>query len=109
MNAAIMVLVFAAFILGGQRVIELFGLGLASAVLLDALIVRSILVPALMLTIGKRNWYLPAKLDRLLPHLNVEGTVPADSPDETGGSHTGEPVPSIGGAEGLDTPTPKAA
>jgi RND superfamily putative drug exporter len=72
--AAIMVLVFAAFILGGERVIMLFGVGLASAVLLDALIVRSVLVPALMLLAGKSNWWLPAWLDRILPHLNVEGS-----------------------------------
>jgi RND superfamily putative drug exporter len=76
--AAIMVLVFGGFILGGQRVIELFGLGLASAVLLDALIVRSVLVPAVMLMLGKLNWQLPAVLDRILPQLNVEGTASRD-------------------------------
>jgi RND superfamily putative drug exporter len=75
--ATIMVLVFAAFILGGERVIMLFGVGLASAVLLDALIVRSVLVPALMLLAGKANWWLPAWLDRALPHLNVEGSEPS--------------------------------
>jgi RND superfamily putative drug exporter len=72
--AAIMVLVFGAFILGGERVIMLFGVGLATAVLLDALIVRSVLVPALMLLAGKSNWWLPAWLDRILPRLNVEGS-----------------------------------
>jgi putative drug exporter of the RND superfamily len=71
--AAIMVLVFGAFILGGQRIIDLFGVGLASAVLLDALIVRSALVPALMLIIGDANWWLPAWLRGRLPHLRVEG------------------------------------
>jgi RND superfamily putative drug exporter len=71
--AAIMILVFGAFILGGQRIIDLFGVGLASAVLLDALIVRSVLVPALMLIIGDANWWLPGWLGRLLPHLRVEG------------------------------------
>jgi len=84
--AAIMVLVFGAFILGGQRIIDLFGVGLASAVLLDALIVRSALVPALMLIIGDANWWLPAWLGRLLPHLRVEGatargTAPPAPPD----------------------------
>ncbi len=54
--AAIMVLVFGSFILGGQVIIEMFGLGLAAAVLMDALIVRSVLVPALMLVVGKANW-----------------------------------------------------
>ena len=75
--ATIMVLVFAAFILGGQLVIKMFGLGLAGAVLLDALIVRMALVPALILLIGKVSWSLPAFLDRVLPHLNVEGSLPA--------------------------------
>ena len=80
--AAIMVLVFAAFILGGERIIELFGFGLAIAVLLDALIVRMILVPGLMLVAGKANWALPRSIDRWLPHLNVEGSV-HDEPDAT--------------------------
>jgi RND superfamily putative drug exporter len=79
---AIMVLVFGAFILGGERVIELFGLGLAGAVLLDALVVRSVLVPGLMLLAGKANWWLPRGLDRLLPHLNVEGSVDQGDLDE---------------------------
>ncbi len=71
--AAIMFLVFAAFVLGGDRIIELFGIGLASAVLLDALIVRSIIVPAVMMLLGEWNWKLPRVLDRVLPRLNVEG------------------------------------
>jgi RND superfamily putative drug exporter len=71
--ATIMVLVFAAFVLGGERVIKLFGIGLASAVLLDALVVRSVLVPALMLMLGRANWWLPGWLGRLIPRLNVEG------------------------------------
>jgi RND superfamily putative drug exporter len=71
--ATIMVLVFGAFVLGGERIIELFGIGLASAVLLDAVIVRSIIVPAVMLMLGESNWKLPAGLDRLIPHLRVEG------------------------------------
>jgi RND superfamily putative drug exporter len=72
--AAIMILVFAAFILGGTRIIDLFGVGLASAVLLDAVVVRSVLVPALMLWLGDANWALPGRLGRLLPHLRAEGT-----------------------------------
>ena len=70
-----MILVFGAFILGGERVIMLFGLGLAGAVLLDALVIRMALVPGLMLLVGKANWWLPGWLDRVLPHLNVEGDV----------------------------------
>jgi RND superfamily putative drug exporter len=72
--AAIMVLVFGAFILGGQRIIELFGVGLASAVLLDAVVVRSVLVPAVMMMLGPANWKLPAVLERLLPHFKVQGS-----------------------------------
>ena len=71
--AVIMMLVFASFILGGQRVIELFGLGLTGAVLLDALVVRSALVPGLMLLAGNANWWLPRSLNRVLPRLNAEG------------------------------------
>jgi RND superfamily putative drug exporter len=71
--AAIMICVFLAFVLGGQRVIAEFGLGLASAILLDALILRTILVPAAMHLFGDANWWLPGRLDRALPHLSVEG------------------------------------
>ncbi|HEU4978644.1 MAG TPA: MMPL family transporter [Solirubrobacteraceae bacterium] len=83
--AAIMVLVFGSFILGGERVIELFGLGLASAVALDAAIVRSALVPALMLLSGEANWRIPRWLDRRLPRMNVEGDVDHGDDDEDGG------------------------
>ena len=74
---SIMVFVFLAFILGGQRVIAEFGVGLASAVLLDAFIIRTILVPALMHMFGSANWWLPGWLDARMPHLSVE---PADEP-----------------------------
>jgi putative drug exporter of the RND superfamily len=73
--AAIMILVFGAFMLGGERIIMLFGLGLAGAVLLDALVIRSVLVPSLMLLAGRANWWLPGSIDRVLPRLNVEGAV----------------------------------
>ncbi len=70
--AAIMVLVFLAFVLEGRRPIGEFGLGLAAAILLDALLLRTILVPATMQLLGNRNWWLPAWLDRLLPHVKVD-------------------------------------
>jgi RND superfamily putative drug exporter len=79
--AAIMILVFGSFILGGERILMLFGLGLAGAVAIDALIVRSVLVPGLMLLAGKANWWLPRSLDRVLPRLNVEGSVEHDVDD----------------------------
>jgi RND superfamily putative drug exporter len=80
--ASIMVLVFGSFLLGGNVVIKMFGLGLAGAVLLDAAIVRMVLVPALMLAIGKLNWALPSWLERVLPRLNVEGSVAEPSASE---------------------------
>jgi putative drug exporter of the RND superfamily len=82
--AAIMVLVFGSFILGGERIIELFGVGLASAVLLDALIVRSVLVPALMILMGDANWKIPSWLDSALPRLNVEGRAARTREDHPG-------------------------
>jgi len=71
--AAIMIVVFGAFLLEDERVIKLFGLGLAVAVLLDATLVRMLLVPATMELLGDKNWWLPKWLDRILPRLNVEG------------------------------------
>lgn len=71
--ATIMIFVFLSFLLAGQRVIAEFGIGLASAVLLDAFILRTILVPAVMHMIGERNWWLPKGLDRALPRVAVEG------------------------------------
>ena len=70
--AAIMVTVFASFMIGEDRIIKLFGLGLAAAIFIDAVIIRSVLVPALMQLFGRRAWWLPAWLDRILPRLHVE-------------------------------------
>jgi RND superfamily putative drug exporter len=70
--AAIMILVFSAFVLGDERAIKLFGFGLAVAVFLDATIVRLILVPATMELLGDRNWWIPKWLDRILPTVHVE-------------------------------------
>lgn len=70
--AAIMLCVFLAFLLAGQRVIAEFGVGLAAAVFLDAFILRTILVPAAMHLLGEANWWLPRPIDRVLPHVAVE-------------------------------------
>jgi RND superfamily putative drug exporter len=79
--AGIMVTVFLSFVLGDERVIKEFGLGLATAVFVDATIVRLILVPSTMELLGDWNWWFPTWLDRVLPRLNVEGTVaPAPAP-----------------------------
>jgi putative drug exporter of the RND superfamily len=71
--AAIMFCVFAAFVFGDQRALKLIGLGLATAVLFDATVVRLMLVPATMELLGDRNWWLPAWLQRTLPRLDIEG------------------------------------
>ncbi len=79
--ATIMILVFSAFILSGQQTIGEIGIGLAAAVLLDAFLLRTILVPALMHLAGRANWWLPGWLDRILPHLSIEpATEPPDPP-----------------------------
>ena len=70
--ALIMILVFGSFILGGQRVIKEFGVGLAGGVLVDALFIRMAIVPAVMTLFGKRNWWFPKWLDRLLPRVSVD-------------------------------------
>jgi RND superfamily putative drug exporter len=70
--AAIMILVFASFILGGDLIVKEFGLGLAVAVLVDAFIIRMGIVPAAMLLLGRSNWWFPAKLDRALPSFGTE-------------------------------------
>jgi len=71
--AAIMVVVFGSFLLESDRVLKLMGTGLATAILLDATIVRMLLVPATMELLGDKNWWLPRWLDRLLPTIDVEG------------------------------------
>jgi putative drug exporter of the RND superfamily len=71
--ALIMFCVFGAFALGDDRQLKLFGLGLGIAVLLDATVVRMVLVPATMELLGDRNWWLPKWLDRILPNIKVEG------------------------------------
>ncbi|MBX7111536.1 MAG: MMPL family transporter [Dehalococcoidia bacterium] len=70
--AAIMVVVFGSFMFEDDRVVKLFGVGLATAVLLDASVVRMLLVPATMELLGKSNWWLPGWLDRVLPRISVE-------------------------------------
>jgi putative drug exporter of the RND superfamily len=95
--AAIMVFVFGSFILEDDRVLKLMGTGLAAAILLDATIVRMLLVPATMELLGDRNWWLPRWLDRILPNLDVEGHA--------------EPVPEVAPADAAApedelTPTP---
>jgi len=76
--AAIMVVVFLAFVASPEVFLKLFGIGLASAIFLDATLVRMVLVPAVMQLLGARNWWIPDWLERILPSIDVERTVPAE-------------------------------
>jgi putative drug exporter of the RND superfamily len=104
--AAIMVCVFLSFMLGEDRVIKEFGLSLASAVFLDALVVRCLMLPAVLHLIGPRAWALPGWLDRALPRLNIEGTVLPAQPEASapgpsaGARRGGRPEVATEGAEG---------
>ncbi|MDX6603063.1 MAG: putative drug exporter of the superfamily [Solirubrobacterales bacterium] len=71
--AAIMVCVFTSFVLNGDPVVKEFGVGLAIAIAIDSTLVRCLLVPAVMVLLGKRAWWLPGWLDRILPHVSIEG------------------------------------
>jgi RND superfamily putative drug exporter len=101
--ALIMILVFGSFILGGERVIKEFGLGLAGGILVDAVVIRMAVVPSVMLLIGKTNWWFPKSLDRILPHIGLEHTEAAPTtagptdgaPDATNGSAPTAPPSSI--------------
>jgi len=91
--AAIMILVFLSFVFTDNAITKQFGLGLASAVLVDATIVRLILVPATMELLGEWNWWFPRWLDRVVPHLNVEGgAAPVRVPGPIA-------LPEVGGAD----------
>src|SRR5215471_15348969 len=79
-GAAVMFCVFGAFVLGSFRGLKIFGLGLAVAVLLDATVVRLVLVPATMELLGDRNWWLPPWLDRWLPQRRPTAEAPAPAP-----------------------------
>jgi RND superfamily putative drug exporter len=76
--AAIMVVVFASFLLDPGRMLKQFGLGLAVAVLFDAVVIRCLIVPAVMQLFGDRAWWLPARLDRLLPRVALEHAEPGE-------------------------------
>ncbi|GAB3764379.1 MMPL family transporter [Nocardioides ginsengisegetis] len=80
----IMGVVFWAFVLGDDRTVKAFGVGLGVAILVDALVVRMVLVPALMHLLGRRAWYIPRWLDRVLPPLTIEASEhPEPEPEPT--------------------------
>ena len=71
--ALIMVFVFGSFVLNGDPTVKQFGIGLAVAVILDATVVRCLLVPAVMILMGKINWYMPRWLGPAVPKISIEG------------------------------------
>jgi len=102
--ALIMASVFLSFAFGNQRVIKLFGIGLGAGVILDAFVVRTLLVPSLMHVLGKANWYLPAWLDRGLPHLSIE---PEDKEPSVWTQHL--PAPALAAAVVPEAKEPEVA
>ncbi|MFF2400057.1 MMPL family transporter [Streptomyces goshikiensis] len=97
--ALIMVCVFLSYLLSDDPVVKMFGIGLATAVALDATLVRGLLVPAAMILLGKANWWLPGWLDRALPRIDIEG-----------GDHVPPPGPATEPEPGPEAePDPEAA
>jgi RND superfamily putative drug exporter len=89
--ASIMIVVFMSFVFGGERIIKEFGIGLATAITIDALLVRTILMPAVMHMIGRSNWWIPRWLDKVLPRISVEG--PDDHESATPSAPPRTPAP----------------
>ncbi|MCU1496759.1 MAG: hypothetical protein JWM47_712 [Acidimicrobiales bacterium] len=87
--AIIMVSVFGSFAFGEDPTIKMFGIGLATAIFLDATVIRMVLVPSTMRLLGDRNWWLPAWLDRLLPNLDLEGEGALPAPEYEDGKGPG--------------------
>jgi RND superfamily putative drug exporter len=104
--ALIMVLVFGSFLLSGDRILQEFGFGLAFAVLIDAFIIRSLLVPAIMHRIGPANWAMPAWLDRIVPNLSIESSGAAEMPAppsvEPAESPSPQPLSGVGSSASSD-------
>ncbi len=84
--AAVMIVVFASFAISGGHILQLFGIGLASAILLDAVVIRMLLLPAVLTLLGGATWKLPRWLDQRLPRRTIE---PSQPPQQT----EAEPVP----------------
>jgi putative drug exporter of the RND superfamily len=103
--AAIMICVFLSFMLGENRVIKEFGLSLASAVFLDAVVVRCLLLPAVLNMLGERTWRIPVWLDKALPRVNIEGGLPALSPaDEAELQRISSPGQPVGAGSSSGSP-----
>ena len=89
--AIIMVSVFGSFAFGADPTVKMFGVGLAVAIFLDATLIRMVLVPATMRLLGDRNWWLPGWLDRILPHLDLEGAAGLPEPEYEADATSAEP------------------
>ena len=105
--ALIMILVFGSFILGGERVIKEFGLGLAGGILVDAVVIRMAIVPSVMILMGKSNWWFPRWLDRILPNIGIDQS--ADEADSDGVSGGGGSTGGNGDSNDSGLPLPAAA
>ena len=79
--ALIMISVFLGFVLGDDPTVKMFGLGLATAIFIDATIVRMVLVPAAMTLLGDANWWIPRWIDRLLPAVDIDGRAGSPMPE----------------------------
>jgi RND superfamily putative drug exporter len=82
--AAIMVVVFLAFVFSTEVFLKLMGVGMATAILVDATVVRMVLVPAVMQLLGRANWWIPGWLDRILPR--IDGEIPPATPAPAAGA-----------------------
>jgi RND superfamily putative drug exporter len=102
--ALIMVAVFASFVLVDDPVVKMMGLGLATAVLVDATVIRMVTVPASMELLGDTNRWLPARLERLLPHLDLEG----GGPEPAAGADAAPAEPAVVEPAGVDGTVPRA-
>ena len=90
--AIIMIAVFGAFAIGNERALAMMGVGFASAIFIDAFIIRLLLLPAVMHIVGPAMWWMPAWLDKHLPHFNIERPDTDDEPPSDGGVRR-EPEP----------------
>jgi putative drug exporter of the RND superfamily len=90
--AMVMIAVFLSFVLGDEPTVKMIGLGLATAIFVDATIVRMVLVPSAMQLMGRANWWLPGWLDRIIPNLDIEGETKLP-PEEF--EHPDRPLPEL--------------
>ncbi len=105
--ALIMISVFLGFVLGDDPIIKMMGLGLATAIFVDATIVRMVLVPATMKLMGDANWWLPAWLDRLLPTIDIDGEANLPDPEMEPTAH--DRSDTIAGSASAPNPMPNPA